>query len=243
MRSVQVNERTYRTWCEMHPDELVDPVIEAKAIQIAKRLNLTPEELTERVNDGGLNVRDKWNELHPDDVQDTENFYGREDSGYFYDLLTWNRTELYQSIIAPLKDVRDRDVLVVGPGIGGEIDPLLEGDNRVTVRELPGALLSFLKDYYGDKIGYLDFADRQFDMIVAVDVLEHVHPAGFTAFLDMLLDLLRDEGVLYAHNNFGQKDLYPMHYPENREQYEAWIDVNFAKENDYTYRKLVKELA
>ena len=204
MRAVKVDEKTYRTWCEMHPDNLVDPVIEKKAFSIADLLQLTPDELAARVQDAGLNVRDAWNYRDPQTPQEVKDFYGYLNNGYFYDLLAWNTSALYKDLTYPLREVKSKDVLVIGPGIGGEIDHLLGRGNAVTVKELPGAMKYWLFDFYGDKIkDFQGIHENDFDLVVAIDVIEHIHPEELAGFLNGILMYLKPGGIFYCHCNFA----------------------------------------
>ena len=243
MRSVTVDENTYRTWQAVHPEEQADPLIERKAMSIANLLGLTPAELTRQVQDGGLNVNEAWNEKNPQTAEEVREFYGKRDNGYFLDLLYWNTTQFYKTIVEPLRSYSGKNALVIGPGIGGEIDQLLD-NNRVVVKELPGAMKDWLFDFYGDKIE--DFYETNdapdYDLIVAVDVIEHIHPDELETFLETIGEILAPGGTFYCHCNFGQRDLYPMHYWQNEDIFNAWIGENFTKTGDYSYQKIAQEV-
>ena len=243
LRAVTVNETTYRTWCETHPDNLVDPVIERKAISIAALLGHTPKELIDLVMNSGLNVWEKWNEQKPQTAREVEAFYGLLDNGYFYDLLAWNTTHLYRTIVDPLRNYSGKNALVIGPGIGGEIDTLMGRGNNVSVWELPGAMKDWLFGFYGDKIKDcwdlpgIDWA-LEFDLIVAVDVIEHIHPDELEIFLETIDRILKPGGIFYCHCNFQQRDLYPMHYWQNEDIFNAWIGEHFKKTGEFSYEKV-----
>jgi cyclopropane fatty-acyl-phospholipid synthase-like methyltransferase len=138
-------------------------------------------------------------------------------------------------------------VLVIGPGIGGEIDALVKGGNAISVYDVPGALLDFVRDYYGDKVRVitgLSVNDLNFyDMVVAIDVIEHIHPSSFKQFLKVIRLSLDPGGVLYCHNNFAQQDIYPMHYAENEQPFREWLSNNFQQTGDLTYQKLPVKVA
>jgi hypothetical protein len=249
MRAVKVDEKTWETWKQMHPDKIVDPVIEKKAGAIAERLHLTPEQLEAKVQMASANVKASWDATKPRTREEVERWYGDEKNGYFYDLLAWNTTPLYKSIVEPLRSVKGKNVLVIGPGIGGEIDALIEGGNSISVHDVPGVLRDFVQDYYEGKIrvmktGFMVADYKCYDLVIAVDVIEHIHPAGFEKFLEIIDWTLTPGGDLYCHNNFTQQDIYPMHYAENEQPFNEWVKENFKQVGELTYRKLpVKELA
>lgn len=247
MKSAQVTEETYRTWCQMHPEEQSDPVIAKKAVAIAERLGLTEEQLIAKVRLASANVKAAWEKANPKSQDDVEQFYVGEGEEYFYDLLNWNSSPFYRSIIAPLHEVKGKEVMVIGSGIGGEIDPLLDGDNAIFVHDLPGALFDFVKEYYEAKVFPVsyseDFGNAVYDLIVAVDVIEHLHPAALPGFLDDILNALNEDGSLYIHTNFVQQDIYPMHYAENKVIYDAWLNANFENSGKFSFKKLPVKVA
>ena len=164
-------------------------------------------------------------------------FYGRSDSGYFYDLLAWNSTPFYDLTLEPLREVSGQSILVVGGGIGGEVE-ILKGRNGVVVFELPGTLRDFLEFRYKDDDSVQIYTEPEdlreiaappeeykYDLIIAIDTIEHIHPDSLDGTLDKMLDLLKAKGSFYFRNNFEQADLYPMHY-DNRDKYYAWIHKN-----------------
>jgi hypothetical protein len=243
MRSGSVDGRTWQSWKQTHPDEYADPVIEKKARAIAERLNLTTEQMEAKVKQASVNVKASWDKANPQTREQVERWYGSEDSGYFFDLLYWNLTPLYKSIVEPLKEIKGKNVLVIGPGIGGEIDALVKGGNAISVYDVPGALLDFVRDYYGEKINIPVYISGDHDLIVAVDVIEHIHPAGLASFLNSLLHALDTGGSLYCHCNFVMQDIYPMHYAENEQPFREWLSNNFQQTGDLTYQKLPVKVA
>ena len=98
---------------------------------------------------GSENVREGWANHLPETPEDLRAFYGAEDNGYFYDLLAWNTSPFYHSITKPLYEANDEHVLVVGAGLGEEVDRL-RGRNTVDVFELPGALKDFVTKRFHD---------------------------------------------------------------------------------------------
>jgi len=201
---------------------------------VAEFLNEDPETVIAHAMRGSANVREGL-ERHgnPQSANELKKFYGAEDSGYFYDLLGWNNMPLYQKAIAPLGDIFSKTVLVVGGGIGGEVE-VLKGRNRVVVFELPGALRDFLVWRYRDEssVSIWNFGDLResqaypvYDWIIAIDTLEHIHPDEFESTMDAMLGLLKPDGKFYFRNNFGQQEIYPMHF-DHSEAYAQWIETN-----------------
>jgi hypothetical protein len=191
------------------------------------------------------NVRDAWEAAkcsRANTPEDVRAFYGADDNGYLYDLLAWNFSPAYNQITAPLKAVSGKRVLVVGGGIGGEADRLADR-NQVDVFELPGVLKRFceyrldsrVRMLAGDTVvraleGESEIDDEgrlvismtpSYNLIVMIDVVEHIHPAEFDATMDMLWAHLRQSGSFYIHAAFGRQEQYPMHY-DNQAAFDAW---------------------
>lgn len=193
---------------------------------------------------GSGNVRGAWNRARPIDAPSERAFYGSVDNGYLYDLLGWNCTPLYESILAPLRGISGQRVLVIGTGLGTEADVMAE-HNHVTCFELPGVLKEFairrlgerVKWVHGDNVFYAVDEDEQFDLIVAVDTLEHINPDELLDVLSTMEKALPSGGHLYAHNNWGQQELYPMHYNHSK-VFDAWCEARgMVQEGEYLWRK------
>lgn len=180
---------------------------------------------------GNRNVKEPWDQSAPKTAAAARIFYGREDNGYLYDLIHWNSTPLYRKIVEPLRDMVGNRVLVIGAGLGGEIEALLyDNNNIVDVFELPGILKNFCRQRFNGSVRFLggnslmESELGQYDLIVAVDVLEHIHPDEFDATMKAVAGALAPKGILYAHNNFAQTDpgLYPMHFDHGK-RFADWI--------------------
>jgi 2-polyprenyl-3-methyl-5-hydroxy-6-metoxy-1,4-benzoquinol methylase len=179
---------------------------------------------------GSENVREAWQTLQPNNANSERAFYGSADNGYLYDLLSWNCTPFYEQILAPLRGISGQRVLVIGAGLGTEADVMAE-HNKVDVYELPGTLKDFSMKRLGKRVNWLhgetladvagDDTYGEYDLIVAIDTLEHIHPNELPTVLAAIDDMMAYGGALYAHNNFGQQDIYPMHY-DHSGYFEAW---------------------
>lgn len=225
------------------------------------------EEITRaKANRGSANVRDGLEaylfalEDPKDKITDlsaaeARSFYGEQSAGYIYELIAWNSTVLYDLTCDVLREFTGKSALVVGGGIGGEIDAL-RSQNAVFVFELPGTLRDFLLWRYQSvdnvKI-YTEPADLReiqappdelkYDLSVAIDTVEHFHPDDFESTLDRMFELTKAEGYLFFRNNFEEFGKYPMHF-DHAEAFEQWIkknaldlDARFDKTGVEIYRK------
>jgi len=200
---------------------------------------------------GSQYPRERWIELKPESADEVRSFYGDSNNGYLYNLIAWNVSPTYHKIVGPLEQVEDKRVLIIGAGLGGEIERL-KGRNAVSSFELPGVLNDFLYHRYKDELE-IDlcsarlfntslYGRQRFDLIVMVDVIEHIPPDELEDTLDAALALLADGGEFYIHNNFGAQDLAPQHY-DHAERWARWLETRGVYEVDlYRYERIeIKE--
>lgn len=191
----------------------------------------TPEVVMQKTIHGNKNVKKMWEEMKPTTAEEVVAFYNRPE--YLYDLLHWNCTLDYLKITSPLEAYKNKTVLVIGAGLGSEA-ALLAGNNKVDVFELPGVLRDFCKTRLNGSVNYLPHSsltelDGKYDLIVAVDVFEHLHPDDFDGIMSAINRALLPGAELYAHNNFCQQDLYPQHF-NHKERFDAWAEQNSIKQ-------------
>lgn len=179
------------------------------------------------------NVREAWDYYRPQGAAQERAFCGAEDNGYLFDLLWWNCQPLYQEIVSPLAEYSGQRVLVIGGGLGTEA-ALLGEQNSVDCFELPGTLFQFLCGRFDDHAGVTVISAPTvaealryrgpYDLIVAIDTLEHIHPDELPEALDALASVLSPDGAIYAHNNWGQQNAYPMHH-DHGAAWAIWTDA------------------
>lgn len=191
---------------------------------------------------GHLPVADRWKREHPQSADDVRGFYGSS-ADYLYDLIKWNASPAYQRILSVLKPVRDERVLEIGGGLGTLAEMLLVSGNRVDYHDLPGVLLDFarwrLQRLPDPQVNFL--ADPRgsqsevFDRVVAVDVIEHIHPDEIGELLFQLHRVLKPGGALTVHNNFEVSATYPQHFDHSA----VWAEFvqQFTQLDDFTWRK------
>lgn len=190
-----------------------------------------PDLVVAKAVSGSKNVSKAWRESPPTDAHSERAFYGDAANGYLYDLINWNCQPQYERLLTPLKGISGQRVLVIGAGLGTEADVMADR-NRVDVFELPGTLKNFAMRRLGRRVDWLHGNtlvesldhEEEYDLIVAIDTLEHVHPDDLGDVLAALEMALKPHGgSLYAHNNFGQQDIYPMHH-DHSAAFAAWCE-------------------
>jgi len=210
------------------------------------------EMVVARSMEGNRNVRQAWERYHPETPDEVRAFYGATDNGYLYDLVQWNCQPLYQRIIAPLSEMRDRWALVIGAGLGTEVETLAETGNAVDVYELPGVLRDFLTWRFVTRLagagaqeeklaGKVEILDGwpiygHYQVVVAVDVLEHVHPDEIDRLLLDIDQALEVGGLLLLHVTWGGGEAWPQHY-DHHAAVEAWLAEGYEQIGEFLWRK------
>lgn len=191
---------------------------------VAEYTGEDPETVYQRANVGVLPVAEKWTRDHPQTPEQVRAFYGNTPE-YFYDLIKWNTSPAYQGLLARLAGVHGERVLEIGGGLGTMAEFLATRGNQVHYYDVPGVLRDFAVWRFARLNGRVpsieiverwEMADADgavYDRVIAVDVLEHIHPDEFDRICDGLALALRSGGVLFAHNNWSQMDgSYPQHF-------------------------------
>ena len=183
-------------------------------------------------------VREAWERYDPQTPEQVRAFYGAADNGYLYDLVSWNCQPLFERVIAPLYGMAGQRALVIGGGIGTEADVLLNhGCDEVDVYELPGALRDFLAWRFDGNVNLIDALPDEpscYDVVSAVDVVEHVHPDEVTSFLSGVDRLLRLGGKLVLHTS-GPADTQPQHY-DHSDKLAAWLQ-GYERIGEFLWQK------
>lgn len=175
---------------------------------------------------GASNLREAWLAANPQTPAEERAFYATTD-GYLYDLAAWNSQPLYHEILRQIGGIRNQDVLVVGAGLGVEVETLAAQGCRVQAFDVPGVLRDFAQHRLAGKAGvaWRDDIGGSVDAVVAIDTLEHVHPIEFCATMDRIGQALRPGGRMYLHNNWRQQETYPMHH-DNGAAFGAWCSAH-----------------
>jgi hypothetical protein len=233
---------TYQDYLNLSGKRVLIDRYEELGRMIADFTGETAEQVVGKAVLGGDNVRRAWEQLDPQTPEQVKAFYGNPENGYLYDLLNWNCTPDYQQVLEPLKATAGKLALVIGAGLGTEVDALLQTGNSVHIYELPGVLRDFcVRRFTGhsSRVSFTNSISRfnGYNLIVAVDVIEHIHPDEIEATLSAIYDALLPGGILHCHNNFEQQQLYPMHY-DHRKLWETWVAGRFEKIGAFQWRKL-----
>ena len=202
------------------------------------------DEALEAIEEGNAHMvgepwRKEFGERTDMTAEEVDNFYKRDDVGraYLIELLHWNFSNNFSQLRQPLTSYRNMDVLEIGAGIGSVAIQMLIQGNNVVAAEVNQHLRDFI-DYRYQKIverafGDLDnfsivdetwqekSPDESFDLVIALDVLEHLQEDTLIEVVKNAGRVLKPGGRLFYHANWYQQDLYPMHF----EAPEAWMNI------------------
>lgn len=184
-----------------------------------------------------------WDSVPHETKEDVQAFYKMPEVGrqYITELLRWNMGEYFSMLARYLMPFQNQRVLEIGAGIGSLAMQMAVQECDVFAYEPNETLRDFTawrwKWYMGDTISERTRAgkiilsdewplpeDGTFDLVIATDVFEHVHPDELPEMLKAIGQLVPKRGRLYFHNNWSQQDgLFPYHY-DHSEQWERWLE-------------------
>lgn len=232
---------TFQEWYEISGTKDRTSAFENLVWLVSGFLQKSYSDVLEETLEGGKRTARKWNEANPETLNQVHAFYGTD--AYLYDLISWNTTPFYSHIVEPLSRVSGKKCLVIGAGLGNEVAALMES-NLVDVFELPGQLREFLSHRFKHKslVNIMDepilskaLAGKSYDLVVAIDTIEHFHPDEFHDAMQAIMDSIESGGVLYCHNNFEEKTPMAHNYSEEFD----WLMSNngFTQTGAYSYGK------
>jgi hypothetical protein len=188
-------------------------------------------------------VADRWQLTKPATSAEVREFYDgcRE---YLYDLVRWNVWPPFQRLLRLLSDVQAERVLDFGGGLGTVSEYLFAHGNQVDYFDISTEMQRFAAWRFNritspTRPRIVGAWQREhYHRVIAVDVIEHVHPDEFDDTLDRLAEALVPGGLLFAHNNFkGPSELYPQHF-DHAARFEAFLARHrFEQTRDFEWRK------
>ncbi len=186
--------------------------------ELAQFLGISYEETKKRVEQYNVGMAaEKWDKKKPVTVEEVESFYKGENF-YLYELIPWNyNNPVYQEKIEPLLHYHNKKILEMGAGIGSLCIALAYAGNQVTYCDISDVLCKFAKQRFEDRGLNIPIVNNlkglcDFDIVIANDLFEHIHKDALPGLLKEIASVLRDDGFVYHRDNFGQQDIFPMHY-------------------------------
>ncbi|MQY80657.1 MAG: methyltransferase domain-containing protein [Dehalococcoidia bacterium] len=185
---------------------------------------------------------EEWKKAAPSNPEEVENFYRKTDK-YLCDLILWNHTEEFHRRSQPLMYYRNKRILEIGAGNGSLCIALAMNGNEVTYYDINEKLFVFAAQRFADRLLPIKMikdlkGERDYDIVVAIDTLEHIHPDALPKFLKDISHCLRDGGFLYHRSQFTQQEgLFPMHYDHSKILPKLAEDAGLAPRSNGDYIK------
>jgi 2-polyprenyl-3-methyl-5-hydroxy-6-metoxy-1,4-benzoquinol methylase len=151
-------------------------------------------------------------------------FY-KQTANYIYELGEWhlfvpNKRESDMQLVVDMQKKQPKNILDFGGGVGLMAFPLARAGFDVTIADLDGTSLDFAK-FRAEKRGVkMKFwksdvepmpPDGKYDVILALDVLEHLPKETLHAIVDKLVKLKHAKTEIIISAPFGRTAVHPMH--------------------------------
>ena len=214
----------YRDSMEFKAREMWEVMIQV----VEEYTGKTQEEISELCDRARFLLADEWAEQKPETGAEVRDFH-RSDL-YMYDIMYWNCTAMFQRLLKGLTRIGPpAHALSFGGGIGNEAICLARHRWEVDYIDLPGPTYDFAQHWANvqgaeDKIRWLieleDKEDKQYQLIVAIDIFEHL--PDLEAVFGELMARLIPGGLLYFHNTFDKMGTV---YPQHIEQQALWDEL------------------
>jgi len=194
-------------------------------------LNITPKDLLERYKES---PEVRMEELHKKWHGGNVDFYRQDLPDYLLELARFNTLDEYwQGRSGQIGDFRDAQVVDLGCGIGTASLFLGTNRNKVVGYDICATLLDFAefrRQQFGlSKVQFVRElpveALREADLVIAVDVLEHIEDLG--SFLKEVGGSMKPEAKLYHADAFLDKR--SMHYDHSEKLHQYLLDANLFK--------------
>ena len=209
----------------------------------AKFMGISFDVAQDKINSGSVKmVNEYWegkfgdNEPTPEEVLEfyKDPYVGRL---YLIELLHWNFSPTFYQIKHMFTTLRNLKVLEIGSGIGtlavqlaiqkcdytgAEINDVLRKFSEMRVNDVREKVTSEMAEARFVSDEWRDAPDDTYDAIVSTDVFEHMTAEELQRTLKDMARVIKPNGNLMYHANFGQQELYPMHY-DHSEMWDTWL--------------------
>lgn len=187
----------------------------------------TYSQVRARMKQGSNPLKDEWNTwesqapMTPDRIKE---FY-KQTTNYIYELAEWhlfvpNKRASDLALFADLREKRPSNILDFGGGVGLLAIPLARAGLDVTLADLDSTTLNFAvfraeRHAVQLKVWKSDVEpappDRRYDVIMCMDVLEHLPKDVLHDVVDKLVKLKHARTEIIISAPFGRTAVHPMH--------------------------------
>jgi 2-polyprenyl-3-methyl-5-hydroxy-6-metoxy-1,4-benzoquinol methylase len=185
------------------------------------------EQVRARMKQGSEPLKQEWLEWEKQGPMTEERiakFY-KQTANYIYELGEWHlfvpdKRESDLALVAELKAKAPKNILDFGGGVGLAAIPLARAGLDVTLADLDGTSLDFARfraERHGDKLKFWKSdvepmpPDAKYDVILALDVLEHLPKETLHQIVDKLVKLKHAKTEIIISAPFGRTAVHPMH--------------------------------
>ena len=197
----------------------------------------TKEQVRQRMQQGSVPLKDEWNAWEQQGPMTPERisaFY-KQTTNYIYELGEWHLfvADKRASDLALVEELRKKappngkmNVLDFGGGVGLLSVLLARAGLDVTLADLDSTSLTFAafrakRHAIPLKIWKSDVEpmppDGKYDLIVALDVFEHIPKQELKKIVDKLIRLKHDKTEILLNAPFGKTSVHPMHLDADAE--------------------------
>jgi len=213
------------------PEAAADPALEKDQNEYVEDImaftKTTREQVRDRMKKGSEPLKDEWNDWEKKGkmTEDRIKAFYKQTANYIYELGEWhlfvpNKRESDMALVAEMKQKAPKNILDFGGGTGLIALPLARAGLDVTLADLDGTSLDFAKfraDRRGTKIKIWKSdvepmpPDQKYDVIMAMDVLEHLPKETLHEIVDKLVKLKHAKTEIIISAPFGRTAVHPMH--------------------------------
>ncbi len=190
-------------------------------------------EVTQKTKIGPTLMKEEWEKKSPKTGEEIKKFY-KETKNYLYDLGLWhmsNRRQFDIELVDKIIDLKPKNVLEFGCGIGQNAIMIAREKMDVTIADLDSYTLKFAEFRFKEKdISYKVWKtdiedmppDKKYDLILCFDVLEHLPDEEFKNVINKLIRLKhKDTTVMLTYSPGkdvgGVPNSHPMHFDKKEE--------------------------
>jgi len=187
----------------------------------------TRDEVRARMKKGSNPLKEEWNSWEKQGAMTPERitaFY-KQTTNYIYELAEWHLfvPSKRESDVALFEDMRTKapkNILDFGGGVGLLAIPLARAGHDVTLADLDSTTLGFAvfrAERHGVKLKIWKSdiepapPDKKYDVIMCMDVLEHLPKDILHDIVDKLVKLKHAKTEIIISAPFGRTSVHPMH--------------------------------
>lgn len=186
-----------------------------------------------------------------------DRFYDLPETGklYIMELLHWNFSVTFTQMRQMLTGIRNYNVIEIGAGIGTVSLQMIAQENNVLAVEPNELLRDFIDLRWRDEdfksgeefdtqlsvVGLewkANCQDNDFDVALSFDTFEHMSESELRDTLYHIHRVLKIGGKLIYHANWGQQDLYPMHFNHSEALESTCHTLGFMRVNNMELLKV-----